>query len=668
MNQVDSIDATFLQGLELHKQGRLDEAEALYRAVLAKQPTHFDAVHLTGLLQYQRGRAEDAVAWIGRAISLNPDVADAHSNLGLALQALKRIDAALSSYQRAVQLNPNSPEAFNNLGNALQDLRRLPEAIAAYDRVLTLRPNFAEAHNNRGNALRALNRPEEALASYDQALRLWPTYAEALNNRGLVLHDLKRFDEAIPCCQRLVEIAPRHPYALGMLLTARLHCCDWSEYTALSSAIVAGIERGERVDMPLTVLWHTASQAVQLRCARIFSAAEIPVQSPLAAPGVVRSRHDRIRLAYLSGDFHMHTVTLLAAEIFEIHDRARFEVTGISYGADDGSDLRARVREAFDHFVDVRDANDRDAAQEIRRREADIVIDLTGYTAAYRPRILAHRPAPIQVNWLGYAATMGSDYHDYIVVDRHIVPERLDGGYSEKVVRLPETFMANERRRRVAEETPSRQDAGLPGTGFVFCSFNNPVKINPPVFDVWMRLLKAVPGSVLWLLGSNPGVVANLRREAQNRGVGPDRLVFAPRVPVETHLARHRLADLFLDTYPYGSHTTGNDALLTGLPMIAISGATFAARLSGSLVLAAGLPEELITGSLAEYEALALNLATTPERLGALRKRLMEQRPRAPLFDTDRLRRHLEAAYVLMYERWQRGEPPASIDVPPEPC
>ena len=659
----ESVTAAFQQGLALHQQGRLDEAEALYRSVLAAEATHFGAHHLTGLIHFQRGQPAVAVEWIERAIAVNPGVSDAHSNLGLALQQMRRIDAALASYERALRLKPDSPEALNNRGNALQDLRRLPEAIASYDRALLARPNFAQAHNNRGNALRGLDRPLEALASYDRALQLWPENPDALDNRGRILRDLKRFDEAIPSFARLLAVSPNRAYGQGLLFDTRLNCCDWTDYEATSAAIVADVEAGERVDAPFSFLCHALSPIAQLACARAFAAAECPAPTESLSVGP-RPRHDRIRLAYLSADFHGHATAYLMADLFESHDRARFEVTGLSYGTADTGPMRERLRAAFDRFVDVRGLSDREVAQLLHDSEIDIAIDLKGFTINNRAAIFAHRGAPVQVNYLGFPGTMGAPFIDYIIADRHVIPERLAVAYSEKVVRLPDSYQVNDRKRRIAERTPSRGELGLPDKGFVFCSFNNNYKIRPAIFDVWMRLLREVEGSVLWLLEDNAAAVANLRREAERRGVAADRLVFAPRLDLDGHLARHRLADLFVDTFPVNAHTTASDALWAGLPLVTLCGETFVSRVAASLLGAVGLPE-LVAESLADYEALALKLATTPALLAEIREKLERNRLAAPLFDTGRFRHRIEAAYIAMYERSQRGEAPAGFDVPP---
>jgi predicted O-linked N-acetylglucosamine transferase (SPINDLY family) len=572
---------------------------------------------------------------------------------------LKRPEEALAAHQRSLTLRPDVPDSLNNRGNALQALNRPAEALADYDRALRLRPDFALAHGNRGNALRALGRLDEAVAAFDRALQLAPDFAAALDNRGRTLRDLKRFDEAARSFARLVAVAPHQPYAAGMLLDTRLQYCDWTDYEATSAAIVAAVERGERADAPFSFLCHALLAKAQLRCAESFAAFEYPAPAPLVTAA---TRHERVRLAYLSADFHDHATAYLVAELFERHDRARFEVTGLSWGPDDQSAMRARLKAGLDRLVDVRGQSDRQVAELMRDQGIDIAVDLKGFTANNRAGILSYRGAPLQVAYLGFPATMGAAFIDYIVADRVVIPPGLEGAYAEKVVRLPGSYQVNDRKRRIAEHTPSRAAAGLPDRGFVFCSFNNSYKIRPAVFDVWMRLLRQREASVLWLLQDNDAAVANLRRQAEARGVAADRLVFAPRLGLEDHLARHRLADLFLDTFPVNAHTTASDALWAGLPLVTLRGETFVSRVAASLLAATGL-SELITDTLADYEALALKLATTPDLLTALRAKLQANRLTAPLFDTDRFCRHLESAYLTMVENHLAGEAPKSFDV-----
>ncbi|MBS0519737.1 MAG: tetratricopeptide repeat protein [Proteobacteria bacterium] len=653
----------FEQGFAFHRQGRLDEAEQCYRSVLARQPTHFHALHFSGLIHYQRGAHADAADWISRAIAVDPNVPEAHSNLGLALQELRRYDEALAAHQRSLELKPGAPEALNNRGNVLLALNRPQEALVDYDEALRQKPDFALAHNNRGDALRALGRVEEALEAYDRALALMPDFVLALNNRGRVLREMKRFDQAAATFARLLVLAPQQPYVPGMLFDVRLNACQWQGYDAGATAIVAAIRRGERVDAPFSFFNYSLSPADQLLCARNFSAVEFPPSpQPLAVGRPVR--RERIRLAYLSPDFRQHATAYLTAGLFEQHDRSRFEVFGFSYGPDDQSEIRARLQAGFDRFIDVRESRDRAVAELLHRNGIDIAIDLAGYTAMNRMGILANRPAPVQVLYLGFPATTGTSFIDYLIADRHVIPPQHEQAYSEKIVRLPDSYQINDDRRLIANQTPLRAEFGLPERGFVFCSFNNSYKIRPSTFDVWMRLLRAVEGSVLWLLDDNPFATGALRREAQQRGVAPDRLIFAPRVSLEQHLARHRCADLFLDTFPCNAHTTASDALWAGLPLVTLTGDVFASRVAASLLNAVGLPE-LVTGNLADYEALAFRLATTPTLLAEIRAKLQAQRLTAPLFDTGRTCRHLESAYAGMYERCLRGEAPAGFDVAP---
>jgi len=378
-----------------------------------------------------------------------------------------------------------------------------------------------------------------------------------------------------------------------------------------------------------------------------------------------RYDHERIAIAYLSADFHeKHPVARLVAGLFEHHDRTKFEITAISFVADNSDPMQGRIRRASDRYIEVSKRTDRDVARLLRELEVDIVVDLMGFTQDSRPGILGYRPAPIQVNYLGFSGTMGAPYIDYVIADQWVLPRGEESCFSEKIVHLPDTFMATDGTMKVAEAAPTRTEAGLPQDGFVFCAFNQHFKIMPEVFDVWMRLVRHLDGSVLWLTGARDATVRNLRREAERRGVAADRLVFADRVARhEDHLARLRLADLFLDTSPYNAHATACDALWVGLPVVTCQGATFAGRVASSLLHAIGL-DELVTTQLAEYEALAIKIATTPAWLGTLREKLAAHRSTHALFDTEQFRRHLETALITMHERHQRGEPAANFAVP----
>ncbi len=559
----------------------------------------------------------------------------------------------------ALEIAPNHPGLLQMLGVVLMRQARPAEAIAVFDRLLSMQPGMADAWNNRGYALQDLGKPAEALASYDRALSLKPRYGEALNNRAQLLLSHRRIGEAAETYARLLEADPAAAYVQGSLLAARLSNGDWTDFEALHEAVEQRLLRGEPGDNPVSLGWHSASPLLHLRCAEIYAQREIPFSAE-TAPSARVAPQGRIRLGYLSGDFHDHPMAYMFAPLFESHDRGRFETFAFSYGPDDRGPMRSRLRAAFDHFFDLRGRSDRDAAEEIRRQGIDLLVDLAGYTAGNRAAILAHRPAPLQIGFHGFG--MGVPFMDYLVSDRQTVPEELQSAFRESIVRLPGCWIATDTSEAIPEATPSRASQGLPDLGFVFCSFNTIYKITPAVFDTWARLLGQVQGSVLWLKNDGDVAAANLRREAEKRGIDGARLIFANRVPLGEHLARHRLANLFLDTFPYGAQTTASHALWAGLPVLTMRGGTAVSRVSASILHTAGLPD-LVVESLDDYFRLALELAQQPQRLSALRIRVLAAKE-SPLFDAVRYRRRVERAYELMLERQGRGEPPASFDVP----
>jgi protein O-GlcNAc transferase len=691
------FDALHNLGILKAQGRRYEDALDLIRAALKINPRSAEANLNLGNALAESGQAEEALASYDKALAIKPRFAEALYGYGNALQKLKRHEEALASYDRALAILPDRAEVLANRGNTLHDLKRHEEALASYDRALAIMPGVALLHNNRGSTLRDLNRHEEALASLDQALAIEPDYVDALNNRGntlqdlrrheqalasfdlalvsdpdnavahgnrgSALQDLKRYEEAVASYERALALAPDSEYAAGMLANARMHCCDWRARDEEAEHLAADIRSGKRSVHPFLFLGISDSAQDQLLCSRIWVHDRCPAPPAPIWKGE-RYGHPRIRLAYLSADFHEHATAYLTAELFETHDRARFETTALSFGPDAPGEMRSRLMRAFDRFIDVRRTSDREVAGLLRELEIDIAVDLKGFTTDCRTRIFALRAVPVQVSYLGYPGTMGAGYIDYILADRFVIPEQHHPCYAEKVVYLPDTYQVNDSKRVIAGRMPTRAEAGLPEQGFVFCCFNNSYKINPMVFDGWMRLLRGIEGSALWLLEDNVAAMRNLRQAAERRGVAPERLVFAARVKMEEHLARHRLADLFLDTLPYNAHTTASDALWTGLPVLTCMGTTFAGRVAASLLNATGL-HRLITHSLGEYEALALELATNRKLLTDIASKLAENRTTHPLFGTDRFRRHIEAAYTTMWERYQRGEPPESFAVEP---
>ena len=690
-----NVSALFTQAVAQHQAGKYGEAEILYQRILAIDRRHVGALNNLGALDLQTDRFQEGILLIRRSLEINPNQPNAYINLGAAHENLKRPDEALISYDRALSLKPDFAEAYNNRGNALQDLKRPDEALASYDRALALQPDYAEAHNNRGNVLkclerfdeallsydraialkpnfakahnnrgtvlRSLDRLDEALASYDRAIALRPDYAEAYNNLGNTLEDLKRRDEALICYNKAIAIKPDLPYIVGSWLHSKMRGCNWEDFDTVCARITNAVDRGEKATSPFAFLAIPSSLAQQHRCARTYVQDKYPASSmPLWKSE--RYVHNRVRIGYFSADFREHPISHLIARFIEIHDRKKFEVIGFSFRPSADDAWRQRLEKAFDRFFEVGNRTDREIAALARELEIDIAIDLGGHTSNARTGVFALRPAPTQVNYLGYPGTMGADYIDYLIADHTLIPEEHQQYYNEKVVYLPHSYQVNDSTKEISDRSFSHAELGLPDSAFVFCCFNNHYKITPDLFDIWMRLLVGVEGSVLWLSGATTTSVNNLLREAGKRGVASDRLVFAPRMELAGHLARHREADLFLDTFYYNAHTTASDALWAGLPVLTCLGHTFAGRVAASLLNAVGLPE-LVTRSHAEYEALALELATQPGRLADIRRKLAANRTTHPLFDTARFTRDIEDAYLKLYGRHLAGLAPDHIVV-----
>jgi predicted O-linked N-acetylglucosamine transferase (SPINDLY family) len=643
-----------------HRSGQLAAAEGYYRQILSVRPNHPETQHFFGVLRLQQGRSKEALDLIAAALRAKPNYPEALYNYGNILLQLGRYEEALTNFGRAAAIDPGYAEAHLNHANVLLMLKRFEDALASFDRALAVRPDYAEAHNGRGNALSELRQYEDALASYDRALAIVPGNASSYNNRGNALRALGRVDEAVASYEKTLALSPHDPHIFGAIADSAISICDWTRTAKLAKEATARVRDGTSVITPITLVVLGSEPSEQLRSAQHFAAAEIPQVSRFAnAPPW---RNDKIRIAYLSSDFRVHPIAIQAAQLFELHDRSKFEVAAVSFGPDDVSPLRARLLNAFDTFHDVRAMSDGEVATLLHESKIDIAIDLNNYSEMCRPGILAYRPAPIQVTYLGYPTTMGADFIDYVIADKIVLPFDQQPFYSEKIVHLPDTYQVSDSKLKVADRTFTRQEMGLPDEGFVFCCFNNNYKITAAVFDVWMRLLGKVEGSVLWLYAPNDRTKANLRDEAKARGVDPARLIFAGALGIEEHLARQRLADLFLDTLPYNAHGTASGALWSGLPLLTCRGNDFAGRVGASVLHALGL-EELVTGNLEDYEAMALRLATDPALLANIRRKLEQNRETYPLFDTDRFRRHIEAAYTQMWELWQRGEAPRSFDV-----
>ena len=629
-HRPDSLPVLANLGGVFYQQRRFADALKQYDRALTLAPGHSELLLFRGFALRELDRTGDALAAFDQAIAADPQQSDAWTARGGLLQYLRRFAEALESYRRALALAPQDAEALNNSGVIHCELGNPLAALTALDAALQLAPASWQTHNNRGNALRDLGRPDAALDSYDRALACNPDYADAHYNRGDVLMSLRRHGEAADAYARAASARPDQPYVQGALLNARLQVCDWTGYAQARTALLKALDRGEPAATPFVLLLLDSTPQQQRKSAE-RQAARRP-QASGVAPGPYR--HERLRIGYVSATFRQHPVMSLAIELFERHDRTRWETFAFSLAAGDGSTLRTRLEGAFDHFIDLQALDDRSAAQVIRDNEIDIAIDLDGFTLNARLGVLAQRPAPVQISWLGYPGTTGASLLDYILADPHVVPPGSEGGFSEQVLRLPFSYQPNSARPVVARAT--RAQAGLPQDGFVFCCFNNAAKITPGMFAIWMRLLAATPGSVLWLRVDDADARANLQAAARTGGIDPARLVFAPSVPEAEHFARLAAADLFLDTFPYNAHTTASDALWAGVPVVTRCGDNFVSRVAASLLQAVDLPE-LITTNNQDYEALVLELAHAPARLTALRRKLGESRATAPQIDMARI-------------------------------
>ena len=695
---ASSVNETFGHALAAFQAGKVHDAERLFKKFLRVHPRHVAGLNLLSILLTQLGKFKEAEHYVrlalkenattdttfynygiilkalqrpaealerfNQALAINAAVAETWNNRGTVYNELKRYDDAVADFDKAAALQPSYAAAYCNKGKALTELMRFDEASAAYDKALTLNARLAEAWLGRGRIFALRKRIDDALAAYDKALAFNGRLAEAWLGRGLVLVDLRRLDEAVANFDKALALKPDLIGAEGVRLHAKMLGCDWRNLDAESEQLISAIRSGVRASAPFPLLSVASSASDQLECAKLY-ASSFPVAPPQWQGE--RYRHDRIRVAYLSSDFRAHVVAMAIAEVFERHDRTKFETIGISFGVDDGSEMRARIVKSFDRFHDVAASGDREVAELLHRLQIDIAIDLNNCSENSRPGILTHRPAPIQVNYLGVAATMGTASIDYAIADKLVLPSEDHRFWTEKIVSLPDCYHPHDTltKRTMSSLVPTRAQAGLPNDGFVFCAFNNSYKITPSVFATWMRLLNAIEGSVLWLSSNNDLAAANLRQEARRLGINPERLIFAPKLDrMADHLARQQLADLFLDTLPYNAHTTAADALWAGLPVVTCRGATFPGRVAASFLSAVGLPE-LIANTSDEYEALALRLARDPVLLAGLKTKLMRNRDSYPLFDTSRFTRHLEKAYTMMWERQQSGEAPQSFAVEP---
>ena len=656
-----AADALTLKAAILKALARSAEALAVFDTLVAAQAGDAAAWYNRAVTLVELGRGDDAIADLHKAVALKPDQAEAWRMLGVIAQHRQRLDEALASYDRALAVNPQSAEVWSNRGTVLMDLKRFEEAVTSLDRALALSPDGASIWHNRGTALRELRRTDEALASFDKALALEPGLTVTLNSRSAVLWKEKRdYAGAVRDLEQLIRIAPDYDYAQGLLLHLKMQAADWTDFGPSVAAVNEGVRAGKRIVQPFVYQAISSSPEELQKCSTLY-ANHLYRPAP-ALPLKGNRGHRKIRLGYMSGEMRAQAIGFLMVGVFEHHDRDKFELVVLDNGHADASSTRARIVKAADRLIDITQLSNHAAASRIRDEEIDILINLNGYFGAVRMEIFAEKPAPLQVNYLGLPATLGADYIDYILADRIVIPDAERRFYTESVVHLPDTYWPTDNRQDIAAATPTRAQCGLPESAFVFCNFNQSYKFTPGMFASWCRILEQTPGSVLWLMDGLEEFRQNLRRAAQSHGIAPDRLIFGAQIPLSQHLARLKLADLSLDSLPYNEHTTGCDVLWAGVPLLTCPGTAFPGRVAASMLTALGLPE-LIAKDLGDYERLAAVLARDPAQLAAIRQKLEGQRKKAPLFDTARFTRNLEAAYTQMWARWLKGQAPSALSI-----
>ena len=672
----DYAEAFFNMGNVLKDQGKLEEAIETYNKALSLKPDYAEAHNNMGVALQEQGKLEDAIEAFNKALLLKPDYAEAFFNMGLAFKGQGKLEDALEAYKKALSMKPAYAQVYNNIGNVLQDQGKMHDALAAYKKALALNPAIAEAYVSMGNVFLVQEKFEDATVAYNKAISIKPDLAQAHNNLGNVLKSQGKLDKAIESYETALSLKPDHSAARAQKLHQQAHICDWSTIEANSLQIGDLIAVDEIVpvfpilsldDSPkrqLTLAKKNSKTFRELKPLKKFNVqaddtvAKKQLNKDLGADQMLK----RIKLGFFSPVFHQNPVSILSARVLELLDQEKFEMFIFAYGKIVNDQYIDRLIKSGAQLIDASELTDKEIAELALEKDIDIAIEFNGFLQNGRLGILAHRPSPIQINYLAYPGTMGSDFYDYIIADEVVIPNENKEYYSENIIHLPNCYMPQDNTRRISKRPVSRTDFGLPENGFVFCCFNNSFKISPREFDIWAMLLDKVNGSVLWLMKSNKWSERNLRNEASKRGVDPNRLVFADKLPLEEHLGRLRLADLFLDTFNFNAHTTASDALWAGVPIVTKIGKSFAARVAGSLLTAIELTE-LITTTEKEYEELALSLATDSNKFMKIKSKLAEKKNSASLFDTEAYTKNLELAFVHAYQRYKDGLPPAEFKV-----
>jgi len=651
----------FKEALILFRKGHLNKAKHICLEVLKKTPSNFDTLYLTGLIAFQEKKYNESDHFINKAIKINPSIAEAHNIHGIVFVKLEKFNLALKSFDAAIKINPNYVEAYNNKGNLFLELNEMDTAVESFKKAIEIKPDYDDAYYNLGNALSKLRKLKAAVENYKNAIKINPNRSDVYNNLGNTLRELKQIDASYLNYKEAYKIDPEKDFLFDTLIHLRSHLCDWSSISIDKNFLRNKILKERKITMPFIITTSFDSPSLQKISAEIYVKDKVS-KIKLLGPIKKNKKNKKIRLGYYSADFREHSTPNLANRLFELHDKSKFEVFGFSFIPTNEDKIFKRIENAFDNMIDVKKKSNLEIAQLSRDLNIDIAIDLMGFTTHNKFEIFAHKCAPIQINFLGYPGTSGASFIDYIVADKVLIPKENQKYFSEKIIYLPNSYQPNDSKKKISNKVFKREELNLPKNSFVFCCFNQLYKITPNVFDIWMRLLKNVKNSVLLLLEDNQTGALNLKQEAELRGIKSERIIFVNRMPLPEHLARHKLADLFIDTFPCTAHTTCSDALWAGLPVLTRIGESFVSRVPASLLSSIGL-SELITKSDKEYENLALELATNPIKLKKIKKKLENSRFIKPLFDSKLYTYNIELAYSKIYENYIQNKKPKNIEI-----
>ena len=640
--------------------GNIDKAIDNFEKATQINPNFYEGYCNLGIAQIDKDQISLAIKNLKKSITINSSFSEAFNNLGVAYMRLGQDDEAIKYYNQALNIDSNNAEAHNNFGLVLMGLGQINTASEHFIKALELKPEYIFALNNFGLLLKQIGKYKDSLSYYERAIAKNPDFFEAHNNLGNSLKYLKRHDESLAAYLSAYSLNPNADYILGNVIHSKLHLSIWKDLTSNIKVISKKIKNKEKAITPFPLMVLIDNPELQKIAAEIYVKEKYPQKNDLAKIKKYDA-NQKIKVGYFSADFRIHPVANLTAELYEIHDRTKFEVHAFSFGPETNDEMNIRIRSGVDFFHDIRTMSHKDAVIFARSLKLDIAIDLGGFTQDSRTGIFAMRAAPIQVSYLGYSGTMGADFIDYIIADKTLIPENLKKFYTEKIVYMPNSFMVNDTKNNLSKRKFSKKEVGLPEKGFIFSCFNHHYKINSKIFKSWMRILSAVDGSVLWLSDGNKTGKNNLKKEAEKHNIDYKRLIFAPRLEMrEDHLKRIQLADLFLDTLPYNAHATTSDALQVGLPVLTCIGKSFASRVAASLINSVNLPE-LITSSLMEYEDEAIALATNSKKFINLKNKLDANLSSSPLYNTPLYVKQLELSYLSMYERYNNDRRPDDI-------